>query len=404
MQRLTLVTGLAALGTLGGLLSQRGCQRTIIVPPPRPAITTSETPPRISGLIDTTNPSLWETSNGWANDDPQFLCGWSAANAINNGGRITLSITDSPALGRPYTGGEYRTLSSYGYGSLEARVKPAKGPGMVAASLFWHDINSKDEVDGFEFLGKDTNVMQINYYLSGVGGHEKMIPLGFDASQAFHTYKVNWFPTGIEWFVDGKSVHSVAGNSSTLPSNPGRLTVNMWPGNNVEWLGTFSYSGSPFVSEYEYIRYTPFVQGASSITPSAPKSVSSVHSSLAEQTLILISQSVFNGATGQLNGNEFSLISQNNTDAGIAFFPKTDIGGRQLVINSQGSVTGGKLTMQFLRSISPEAYDKDAKLGEITFTSYGTDIGIMVPQTTNKFVILLPGKGSVNITGKLTIK
>ena len=32
----------------------------------------------------------------------------------------------------------------------------------------------------------------LNYFRNGVGGHEKMIDLGFDASDDFHTYAFEW--------------------------------------------------------------------------------------------------------------------------------------------------------------------------------------------------------------------
>lgn len=43
------------------------------------------------------------------------------------------------------------------------------------------------EID-IEVLGKDTTKVQFNYYTNGVGNHEYMYDLGFDASEGFHTY------------------------------------------------------------------------------------------------------------------------------------------------------------------------------------------------------------------------
>ena len=42
------------------------------------------------------------------------------------------------------------------------------------------DDDPWDEID-FEFLGYDTTKVQLNYYTDGVGGHEYMLDLGFDA-------------------------------------------------------------------------------------------------------------------------------------------------------------------------------------------------------------------------------
>lgn len=43
-----------------------------------------------------------------------------------------------------------------------------------------------------EILGKDTTKVQLNYYTDGVGKHEYMYDLGFDSSEAFHTYGFDW--------------------------------------------------------------------------------------------------------------------------------------------------------------------------------------------------------------------
>jgi hypothetical protein len=48
--------------------------------------------------------------------------------------------------------------------------------------------------------------------------HKTDIDLGFDASQDFHTYEVDWSPTTIVWSVDGKALHTDNGKAkSTIP-------------------------------------------------------------------------------------------------------------------------------------------------------------------------------------------
>ena len=57
-------------------------------------------------------------------------------------------------------------------------------------------------------LGKDTTKVQFNYYTNGVGNHEYMYDLGFDASEGYHTYGFDWQKDSITWYVDGKAVYS----------------------------------------------------------------------------------------------------------------------------------------------------------------------------------------------------
>lgn len=95
--------------------------------------------------------------------------------------------------------------------------------------------------------------MQFNYYTNGVGGHEKIVDLGFDASKGFHTYAFDWQPGYIKWYVDGVLKHTATTN---IPSTPGKIMMNLWNGTGVDdWLG--SYNGAnPLYAEYDWVKYT----------------------------------------------------------------------------------------------------------------------------------------------------
>ena len=130
-------------------------------------------------------------------------------------------------------------------------MKPSNKPG--TASTFFtctgsYDTNPHtgqpnpwDEID-IEFLGEDTTKVQFNYYVNGVGGHEYMYDLGFDASEDFHTYGFRWTEDYITWFVDGEPVYRVnATESSPMPSTAGRVLMNYWCGSSAaeNWMGKF---------------------------------------------------------------------------------------------------------------------------------------------------------------------
>jgi beta-glucanase (GH16 family) len=226
--------------------------------------------------LDSHNTSLFEMADGWTNGSP-FNCGWRADHVTFSGGIMTLRLDNvgcpGGCSGKPYASGEYRTAANYGYGRIEARFKAAKAAGTVAASLFTYTGPSAgdpwDEID-IEILGKDTTKMQTNYFTDGVGGHESIIDLGFDASTAFHTYAFEWTPSAIRWYVDGNLVLTENGSRGPLPTHPGKIMVNMWPGTGVQgWLGRFSYSG-PLYAQYDYIQYTADAGGGPAPTPTAP--------------------------------------------------------------------------------------------------------------------------------------
>lgn len=152
----------------------------------------------------------------------------------------------------------------YGYGRYSVIMKPASGSG-VNSSFFTYtgpkDNNPWDEID-IEFPGRDTTTVQFNYYHNGVGNHEYLYDLGFDACEGFHEYGYEWTPDSITWYVDDKAVHSVSTeDGDDLPSVPGHIMMNIWAGDSsvpgmTEWLGNYTDKG-PTEAVYKEFSYTP---------------------------------------------------------------------------------------------------------------------------------------------------
>ncbi|SMC22270.1 Glycosyl hydrolases family 16 [Clostridium acidisoli DSM 12555] len=219
-----------------------------------PTQTFAATKAHFSDGFDYANTQAWSKSDGWSNGD-MFNCTWRASNVNFSNGVMDLSITkDTQGGSTPYAGGEYRSNNTYGYGLYQVSMKPAKNTG-VDSSFFTYtgpsDNTPWDEID-IEFLGKDTTKVQFNYYTNGVGNHEYLYNLGFDASQSYHTYAYDWEPTYIAWKVDGKEVYRATNN---IPSHPGKIMMNLWPGIGVDsWLG--SYNGvTPINAYYDWVSY-----------------------------------------------------------------------------------------------------------------------------------------------------
>ena len=206
--------------------------------------------------------SNWHKADGWSNGG-MFNTGWRADHANINQGYLTLQLDNQACprscSGKPYASGEYRTNRFYGYGLYEVRFKAAKGDGLLSSFFTYtgkSDNNPHDEID-IEILGKNPRQMQINYFTGGKGHHEAMIDLGFDASADFHNYAISWEKDSISWFVDGKKVHTETGSRGPLPTHPGRIMANLWPGVGVDgWLNPFHYRG-PVQAQYDWIKYTP---------------------------------------------------------------------------------------------------------------------------------------------------
>lgn len=220
--------------------------------------------PTINDDFNSLNSSLWSASN-WSNGGV-FNVGWRPDHITFGGGYMTLTLDNtgcpSGCSNMPYASGEYRTNSNYGFGLLEGRFKPANAQGTVSSLFFYtgpsDNNNPWDETD-IEILGKDTTKMQTNYIVNGVGGHEVMVNLGFDASQDLHEYAVKWQSNAICWYVDRALVRQVNGSAGTpLPATAGKIMMNLWTGTSAEtgWLGAFSYNG-PLTAQYDWVKFTP---------------------------------------------------------------------------------------------------------------------------------------------------
>ncbi len=212
------------------------------------------------GVLD---PALWYVSSGWTNG-PIQSCEWRA-NAVTafmytDGPAMRLTLSNKGGKVLPIGCGEFHTNARTGYGTYEASMKTAAGSGLNT-SFFTYvgppvGVASHDEID-FEFLGKNSKTVMVNYWVGGVSKDGTIINLGFDASAAFHTYSFIWSPTSIKWLVDGKVVHTTNAGWK-MPTQPGRIYLSLWSGSAQAnaWLGPFSYK-APVTADYHWVKFTP---------------------------------------------------------------------------------------------------------------------------------------------------
>ena len=197
--------------------------------------------------------SMFFASDGWTNGSC-FDCGWYAENTSLENGYLSLTIDEDKTGKYHYSGAEYRTSDFYSYGYYETSMQAIKNDGVVSSFFTYtgpSDNNPWDEID-IEVLGKDTTKVQFNYYTNGVGDHEFMYDLGFDASEGFHTYGFNWQPDSITWYIDGKEVYKA---TTDIPSTAGKIMMNAWNGIGVdEWLKPFN-GNTPLTARYQWVTY-----------------------------------------------------------------------------------------------------------------------------------------------------
>ncbi|MDQ6964930.1 MAG: family 16 glycosylhydrolase [Mariprofundales bacterium] len=229
--------------------------------------------------MTTYNTTVWQKSDGWSNGG-MFQTGWRADHISFANSVMTLQLDNSPGCStysttcskQPVASGEYKSINMVSYGDITFRAKAAKASGVITG-LFTYtgpsDSQPHDEID-IEIIGNNTTQVQFNYFVAGVGNHEKVVALGFDASQAMHDYTIKWLPSSISWYVDGVLKHTVnAGAGVTLPSNPQHIFANLWAATGVDsWSGAFTYS-TPLTAQVDAIHYSPAVGSTTTTTPAA---------------------------------------------------------------------------------------------------------------------------------------
>jgi endo-1,3-1,4-beta-glycanase ExoK len=206
--------------------------------------------------FDTLDRSFWYVSDGWSNGAHQN-CTWSKQQLTLEDGSLRLGFTAARTGERNYACAELQTRARYGYGTYEVRMRAASGSGLNSAFFSYIgpvDKQPHDELD-FEVLGKNSSQVQVNQYVSGTGGNEKLVPVAGGADTAFHDYAFIWEKQRLRYFVDGKLVHEVT-DATKIPSHAQKIFVSLWGSDNLAgWLGPFSYAG-PASMAVDRIAYT----------------------------------------------------------------------------------------------------------------------------------------------------
>ena len=194
--------------------------------------------------FDSLDADRWYVSDGWSNGDHQN-CTWSKDQVSVDGGKLELGFVKQKAGERDYECGEIQTKARYGYGTYEIRMKAGTGSGLNSAFFSYigdADKQPHDEID-FEVLGKNPEEVQLNQYISGKGGNEKLVPVSGGAEKGYNDYAFTWEKDRIRYFVNGKLVHEVT-DKSKIPTHEQKIFMSLWGTDTLaSWMGAFSYNG-----------------------------------------------------------------------------------------------------------------------------------------------------------------
>lgn len=111
--------------------------------------------------------------------------------------------------------------------AFEAKARFAQNqPGIIGGFFtFAGPASSHDEID-FEALSNNINKIQTNIYHNEplYEGHPQSFPLSGSLTQ-FHTYRIEWLPNLVRWFVDGELVRT---EKTLVPDKPMAMHLNIW--------------------------------------------------------------------------------------------------------------------------------------------------------------------------------
>ncbi|WP_061296183.1 glycoside hydrolase family 16 protein [Herbidospora cretacea] len=170
---------------------------------------------------------------GWGNNEQQYYT--NSTRNVYHDGAGNLAITarrENPSNLQchygtcQYTSGRILTADRFtqAYGRFEARIKIPRGQGIWPA--FWMlgggTWPNGGEIDILENVGKEPNTVYGTVHGPGysggtaVGGNRNT---GAPLADAFHTYRVDWSPNLIIWYLDGSEYFRVT---------PSSLRGNAW--------------------------------------------------------------------------------------------------------------------------------------------------------------------------------
>lgn len=169
------------------------------------------------------DPASWgfDVGTDWGNQQLEFDTDRAENVQLDGNGHLAIIAREESYQGQPYTSGRITTADRFEpvYGRVEARIQLPTGQGLWPA--FWllgANIGTVGwpgcgEIDVMEYRGQEPSVVHGSLHGPGYSGADgitaryTLVGDRFDAG--FHTFKVEWGPNSIDWYVDDVRYQSV---------------------------------------------------------------------------------------------------------------------------------------------------------------------------------------------------
>ena len=222
--------------------------------------------------------------SGWGNSELEYYTN-STSNAAQDGaGNLVITARRENPAGYScwygscqYTSARLLTSATFtqAYGRFEARMKLPRGQGLWPA--FWmlgNNIGSvgwpnSGEIDIMENIGREPSIVHGSLHGPGYSGGNPLggsytLPGGQAFADGFHTFRIDWEPTAITWFVDGiqysRKTPADAGSNRWVFDHPFFIIMNVAVGG--AWPGSPNASTTfPQTMTIDYVRVYSYTSG-----------------------------------------------------------------------------------------------------------------------------------------------
>lgn len=178
-----------------------------------------------------------------------------------------------PAYAKPWKGAELITRQTFRYGAFEARIRAGRGSGVITPFFLWKDGSERPgaawQEQDFEIFGRD-GTFQTQLMTPGRDGTNRTEHVVDDwlrtpAWERYYTYRMEWTPEYLAFYVDGQLVRreTDALEFSKLmrpdQAEAAQLRVGIWAG-DFDWSSSFDPRAVPatvFVNWIQAYSYTP---------------------------------------------------------------------------------------------------------------------------------------------------
>lgn len=239
--------------------------------------------------FDTLDTTRWQLmTHSWGGN----LALFSTQSPLVENGELKLRLLAAPegttdqGEEKPFLGAEVRSRDTLTYGRVRARVRFAKGSGVISSLVTIYTpwpADNWNELD-IETLGKSPNDVQYNaqVYTGPVmqDVSESVTPtqaahidsLDFDTSLDFHEFEMVWTPESATFAVDGAVRHTWS-ERIDLMNLPQNVLLTIWASNVESWAGAITPETTGATATYDWVELWEYT-GA--IPPAAPPVASTV--------------------------------------------------------------------------------------------------------------------------------